>query len=99
MFALTRAVRRYGRGIASCTVCETYVSIKSVSLEESRFDEGAYIFQTAALVIFQQAVSPAELALAEGAVTNDGLRPLPALLGAAASLLASHDAQLRCLCK
>lgn len=63
---------------------------------ERREEEAStYVLKTGALVILQQAVSPAEMPLAEGAVSNDCLRSFPALLGAAASLLSSHDGYRR----
>jgi hypothetical protein len=40
-------------------------------------------------------VLAAEVSLTECAITNDSLGSLPALLGAAANLLASHDVWLR----
>lgn len=48
------------------------------------------VFQAAALVILQQTVLPAEVAVAKGAVADDALSRLSALLGVAAKLL-RHD--------
>jgi len=49
------------------------------------------VFQAAALVILEQAVAAAEMALAEAAVPDDALGGLLALLGGAADLLGRHD--------
>lgn len=49
------------------------------------------VFQTAALVVFQQTVLAAEVAVAKGAVTHDALSRLSAVLGGATELLSRHD--------
>jgi hypothetical protein len=58
------------------------------------------VFETAALVILQQTVLAAEVALAEAAVTNNELGSLAALGGVATDLLSSHDGRwVRRLCE
>jgi hypothetical protein len=54
-----------------------------------------YVFQAAALVVLQQAVLPAEVAVAKGAVADDALSRLSALLGVAAKLLGHDGRELR----
>lgn len=49
-----------------------------------------YVFQACALVVLEQAVLPAEMAVAEAAITDDALRHLLALLVRAADLLGGH---------
>lgn len=49
-----------------------------------------YVFQTVALVVLEQAVVSAVVAVAETAVPNDSLRPLLAVLVRAADLLGWH---------
>lgn len=49
------------------------------------------VFQTAALVVLQQTVLAAEVAVAKGAVTHDALSGLSAVLGGATELLSRHD--------
>lgn len=53
--------------------------------------EAAYVFEACALVVFQETVTAAEVALAEAAVANDALGGFLALLGTAADLLSGHD--------
>ena len=48
------------------------------------------VFQAGALVILQQAVLAAEVALTEAAVADNSLRRLAALLGGATDSLGSH---------
>ena len=52
-----------------------------------------YVFQTAALVVLQQAVLATKVTSAEAAVTEDALNSFSAILGAATDLLAGHDAR------
>jgi hypothetical protein len=49
------------------------------------------VFQARALVVFEQTVLAAKVAVAEAAVSDDALGGFPALLGVAANSLGSHD--------
>ncbi len=53
-------------------------------------EESTHVFKAAALVVLQEAVLAAEMAIAETAVADDALGSLLALLCAAANLLAGH---------
>lgn len=56
--------------------------------------EQTYVFETTALVVFQETMAAAEVAFAEAAVTDNALSGFLALLGTAADLLSRHDCEL-----
>lgn len=58
------------------------------------------VFESTALVVLQQPVLAAEVAVAEAAVTNNTLGRLSTLLGTASDLLGSHlDSRLDLRCE